>query len=181
MHNSGFMTSARATRSNKLVKIIILPLFLLLLLLSAGCAKKVLPPYYSTSQTTFSQSEKAASKALYQFYSNWKGTPYRLGGMSKSAIDCSGLTVLAFRDVFGLSLPRTVSEQAAQGKKVAKYSLQPGDLVFFKTGFLQRHVGIYVDNNRFLHASSSKGVVISQLDEPYWKNRYWKSTRVYRL
>ncbi len=104
-----------------------------------------------------------------------------MGGMSESAVDCSGLTVLAFKDIFGLSLPRTVAEQAQQGKNVARYSLQPGDLVFFKTGFSQRHVGIYVEDNRFIHASASKGVIISKLDEPYWNKKYWKSTRVYRL
>lgn len=180
MHNIGFKKPEITRRSIQLLKIIALPL-LLLLLLPAGCTKKVIPPYYGTSQTTHNQSATSASKALYQFYNHWKGTPYALGGMSKNAIDCSGLTVLAFKDVFGLSLPRTVSEQATKGKKVARYSLQPGDLVFFKTGFFQKHVGIYVEENRFIHASSSKGVVISTLDEPYWKNTYWKSTRVYRL
>jgi cell wall-associated NlpC family hydrolase len=64
------------------------------------------------------------------------------------------------------------------GKKVSQNNLKPGDLVFFKTGLFSRHVGIYLDKRKFLHASTSVGVTISSLDNQYWKKNYWKSVRI---
>lgn len=104
-----------------------------------------------------------------------------MGGMSRSAVDCSALMVLAYKDIFGIQIPRTVTDQASIGEGISIQSLQPGDLVFFKTGFFQRHVGIYLEDRKFIHASSSKGVIISGLDEPYWKRKYWKAKRMYHL
>lgn len=149
---------------------------LLLLFLLSSCAKnQVTYPTHTPSDTASTRN------ALKVFYSDWQGVPYAMGGMSQSSIDCSGLTVLAYRDLFGMQLPRTAEEQAQYGRNISKNSLQPGDLVFFKTGFFQRHVGIYLDKNAFIHASTSKGVMISQLDEPYWRAKFWKAQRVIRL
>lgn len=115
---------------------------------------------------------------LHDFYANWQGTPYRSGGMSQRGIDCSAFTYLAYRNLFTIDLPRTVSEQAGKGKKVPRNALKPGDLVFFKTGIFQKHVGIYMEDFSFMHVSTIRGVMISRLDDDYWRNKYWKSKRL---
>ena len=116
---------------------------------------------------------------LREYYQNWRGTRYRLGGVSHAGIDCSGFTALAVRDVYGLSLPRTAREQAMWGKSVGRDDLLPGDLVFFKRGRNTNHVGIYMGNDSFMHASTSQGVMISSLDNVYWRNKFWKGSRLY--
>lgn len=138
-----------------------------------GCAK------HEVRYSTPSLDPVAARNALKSFYHNWKGVPYRVGGMSQAEIDCSGLAVRAYRDVFDVNLPRTVEEQARFGRNISRNSLQPGDLVFFKTGYFQRHVGIFLEEDTFMHASASKGVMLSRLDEPYWRKNFWKAERVY--
>ncbi len=75
-------------------------------------------------------------------------------------------------------LPRSTEFQAELGKSIDKDQLRPGDLVFFKTGRTDRHVGVYLEDGMFLHASTSQGVIISGLDESYWKSAYWKAKRL---
>ena len=116
--------------------------------------------------------------ALYRQYREWKGVRYRRGGMSKEGVDCSGFVFLTFRDRFGVVLPRNTKNQAAKGARVGRKSLQAGDLVFFRTGFFSRHVGIYVGQESFLHVSEKKGVIISNLDSRYWSRKYWQSRRL---
>lgn len=116
--------------------------------------------------------------ALYSQYGEWRGTKYRLGGMSKQGVDCSGFVYLTYRSRFGITLPRTTRHQSNQGVAVSPRALRPGDLVFFKTGPNKRHVGIYVEDRKFLHASSSKGVMLSSLDNKYWTNAYWTARRI---
>ena len=110
---------------------------------------------------------------------NYMGTPYRLGGTTPTAFDCSGFTQYAFNKE-GLSLPRTTGQQMAVGTPVSKSNLEMGDLVFFNTsGRGVSHVGIYAGSNNFVHASVSKGVMVSSLDDPYyWKSRYIGARRV---
>ncbi len=117
-------------------------------------------------------------QALMNQYKKWANTPYRSGGMSRKGVDCSGLVHMIFLQNFGIELPRTVAHQARVGKKINKKKLQPGNLVFFKTGTRSRHVGIYVGNQKFLHASAKKGVIISTLKNPYWAPRIWKVVKV---
>lgn len=115
---------------------------------------------------------------LHQQYQRWAGTPYRLGGVDQRGIDCSGLVLRVYEDLYGLRLPRTTEAQVNLGRKVAPDELQTADLVFFKTGWKTRHVGIYIGQGRFFHASTSRGVMISSLDNPYWQRHYWTSRRV---
>ncbi len=115
---------------------------------------------------------------LYKQYQEWKGTRYQLGGMSKRGIDCSALVLLTYRDHMGIQLPRTTRYQAQAGKAIKRNQLRTGDLVFFKTGRRGRHVGIYIENGQFLHASVSRGVTISHLSEHYWNSRYWRARRL---
>jgi len=111
---------------------------------------------------------------------SWRGTPYRYGGMSRRGIDCSGFVLTTYRDKFNLQLPRMTSEQALIGTRISKDQLQPGDLVFFKTGSGENglHVGIYDADNQFIHASTSQGVTRSSLDNVYWRKYFWQARRL---
>lgn len=108
------------------------------------------------------------------------GTKYVYGGTTTSGFDCSGFTQYAFKKS-GMSIPRTTGSQYKSGTAVAKNSLQTGDLVFFNTtgrGSVS-HVGIYVGANNFIHASTSRGVMISSIyDKYYWGSRYVGARRV---
>lgn len=115
---------------------------------------------------------------LYEQLKEWHAVRYKLGGQSKKGIDCSGFVQLTYRDRFGVDLPRDTSQQARVGESIDKTELQPGDLVFFHVNRRTRHVGIYVEDGKFLHASSKKGVTLSRLDDRYWKPRYWKAVRL---
>ena len=115
---------------------------------------------------------------LMDQYASWKGVRYRLGGSTKKGIDCSGFVQRTFREQFGMDLPRSTYEQQEMGKSVSRGHLRTGDLVLFRAGSTGRHVGIYIGNNQFVHASTSSGVTISSMDEPYWKKRYNEARRV---
>ncbi|KAA5817071.1 NlpC/P60 family protein [Yersinia pestis] len=110
----------------------------------------------------------------------WEGTPYRNGGLDQRGVDCSGFVYRTFRDRFDMQLPRTTLAQTTLGTKVSRDELMPGDLVFFKTGSGQNglHVGIYDTNDEFIHASTSKGVIRSSLENVYWKRVYWQARRI---
>lgn len=123
-------------------------------------------------------SSQASKQALYDHYNEWRGVRYKLGGLSKRGIDCSGFVYVTYKSRLGINLPRTTKLQSELGEKVSKKDLKTGDLVFFKTGKITRHVGIYLEENMFLHASASNGVMISRLDNDYWKSNYWKSIRI---
>lgn len=121
-----------------------------------------------------------AISSLSEHQHQWKGTRYRLGGTSRSGVDCSAFMQITFRDLFGIKLPRTTSDQAKQGVKVAKSALQTGDLVFFNTGRGPngKHVGVYVKNGQFLHASTKGGVIYSDINSPYWSKTFWQARRL---
>lgn len=147
-------------------------------LMITGCSNtsSVNRPYISLTP-----SSGVSSKLLLQ-HDRWKGTPYKLGGTSRSGIDCSAFTQISFRELFNIELPRTTLAQLDSGQQIARHQLRPGDLVFFLTGSQkQRHVGIFLEQGVFLHASTSRGVVLSRLDNPYWSKHYWTARRPNRL
>ncbi|ELJ5854854.1 C40 family peptidase [Enterobacter kobei] len=111
-------------------------------------------------------------------YQKWKGTQYQWGGTSHRGVDCSALMQHLFSDAANLNLPRTTSEQIHRGVQVAQYRLKAGDLVFFQTGPNRKHVGVYIGDNRFIHASSSQGVTVSTLTDDYWQAHYITARRV---
>ncbi|PWC10349.1 bifunctional murein DD-endopeptidase/murein LD-carboxypeptidase [Brenneria roseae subsp. americana] len=117
------------------------------------------------------------SKLLNQ-YASWKGVRYRLGGDSRRGIDCSAFVQRTFREQFGMDLPRSTYEQQVIGQKIQRTKLRPGDLVLFRAGSTGRHVGIYLGNDQFVHASTSSGVMISNMGEAYWNKRYQEARRV---
>ncbi|WP_092512368.1 bifunctional murein DD-endopeptidase/murein LD-carboxypeptidase [Xenorhabdus mauleonii] len=126
---------------------------------------------------TLVKSLDIKSKLLDQ-YADWKGVAYRLGGNTKRGIDCSAFVQRTFHDQFGMALPRSTLEQQNIGQTVSRSKLRAGDLVLFKTGAHMRHVGIYIGNNQFVHASTSSGVMVSKLTDNYWNKRYYGARRV---
>ena len=117
----------------------------------------------------------ASQKKLIQAAESYLGTPYRFGGMSRTGVDCSGFTGLVYSEVYGVNLPRTSAKMWKKGRAVSLNAARPGDLCFFsnsgKKGRID-HVGIYMGNNRFIHASSSGGVMYSNLKETYFSKRF---------
>ena len=124
------------------------------------------------------EDERGIVKRLLEQYQQWKDVKYRYGGLSKSGVDCSGLVFLTFRDQFKVTLPRSTQQQAEVGTHISIAELRPGDLVLFKIGFSGRHIGIYAGEQKFLHASTSRGVIFSRLDSSYWKENFWQARRV---
>lgn len=116
--------------------------------------------------------EKLQNTELYRQIDEWWGTPYRYGGMTRAGIDCSAFVQTLMSAVFALNLPRTAYGQKQNCRKINRRELNEGDLVFFNTSGGVSHVGIYLHNNKFVHASTSSGVIISDLDEPYWERRF---------
>ena len=112
---------------------------------------------------------------LLQEIDDWYGVPYRYGGTTKDGIDCSAFSQTVMQDVYSQTVPRTAQEQFDNRDAIDKTELQEGDLVFFHTSGRKSditHVGVYLANNKFIHASTSNGISISDLDDPYWKPRY---------
>jgi cell wall-associated NlpC family hydrolase len=109
-------------------------------------------------------------------YLRWKGTQHRLGGLDRSGIDCSAFVRAVYRDAFGIRLPRTTTGQVRQGNPVEFKEMRAGDLVFFSPPDYPSHVGIYLGKGEFVHASKSKGVVLSPIDRHYWR-RYFRTAR----
>jgi probable lipoprotein NlpC len=151
-------------------------LFLILLpLMSTGCAT----PSASTPQPTHPlHGGNGREQRLRVGIQPWIGTPHRLGGMSRRGIDCSGLVVVVYKNLFGKKLPRTTSTLMHTGRRVARMNLSAGDLVFFQPGTKSRHVGIYLGHSEFVHASTSHGVMISRMDDDFWQACYLTGRRL---
>jgi cell wall-associated NlpC family hydrolase len=107
----------------------------------------------------------------------WQGTPHRLGGASRRGVDCSGFVQRLYRDLFDRRIPRSTALQVKSGQIVGNHQLRTGDLVFFKVPGKGRHVGIYLGRSEFAHASTSRGVIISSLEERFWRRAYWTARR----
>lgn len=115
---------------------------------------------------------------LLNFIEEWFGTRYKYGGETKRGIDCSALTGSLLMAVYGFIVPRTARQQYEASEKIKREELKEGDLVFFNTTGGVSHVGLYLENDYFVHASSSQGVTITSLNDPYFSKRYIGAGRV---
>ena len=117
-------------------------------------------------------TEKIYNEKLYQEIDGWIGVKYKWGGNDKNGVDCSGFTDAVYLSVYEYKLKRSAFDIIKECDVIEKNNLMEGDLVFFDISSNNSHVGIYLANNKFVHASSSKGVMISDLTEAYW-TKYW--------
>ncbi len=123
--------------------------------------------------------DKNSNLKLLQEVIDWWGTPYKYGGESKAGADCSGFVQMVYSAVYNKQLPRSTKQQHEFCKKINKNQLKEGDLVFFETGGKGiSHVGIFLREGRFAHASSTKGVIVNSLEEEYYTKAYRASGRV---
>jgi len=128
--------------------------------------------------TSITKADKIINTAL-----TFSGTRYKYGGTSKRGIDCSGLLYVSFGE-HDISLPRVSYHMAEEGKRVKLKNVSKGDLIFFRIGKRSKrinHVGMVVDTGdeiKFIHASSSRGVIVSSLREGYWNSAFVKANRI---
>jgi lipoprotein Spr len=116
---------------------------------------------------------------LYSSISDWLNVPYKYSGKSKSGIDCSGFVCEMYKDCYNIQLAGSSRDMFKSVDPLRRSDLREGDLVFFKINKSRiSHVGIYLGQNKFAHASTKKGVIISDLDDPYYQASFYKGGRV---
>lgn len=146
-------------------KPVLLVVFFAMLLLSSCGSRKMT---YSSSTKAAKAAEAMSdikSKALYRFITDWAGVKYRLGGLDKRGIDCSGFALLLNREIYGIALPRRSADQAGVIREKNQEQLQEGDLIFFSFGGNGvDHVGVYLNHGFFVHASTTRGVIVDDLN-----------------
>lgn len=120
------------------------------------------------------------SQALLKEASQWLGTPYKYGGTDKGGVDCSGLVLKVYQSALAINLPRNSKAQSDYCTPTSKKELVPGDLLFFATGRSKNisHVGIFIGDNRMIHSSTSKGVIISDINADYYMRTFTGSGKV---
>ncbi|HWY38769.1 MAG TPA: NlpC/P60 family protein [Bacteroidia bacterium] len=123
--------------------------------------------------------DNMTNKKLVHFLDTWYGVPYKYGGADQRGVDCSHLTCKVMQDVYGKKIAGAAGDLEKMCEHVKESKLKEGDLVFFKIESKSiSHVGVYIANNHFIHASSKKGVMISDLNEAYFKKYYYTAGRL---
>lgn len=143
---------------------------------SADCEAQIHPDPQIT-ETTTTNDLVIVEQRLRSEVRKWEGTPHQMGGTTRQGIDCSGFVQRLYRDIFGQQIPRSTDLQVKSGQLIGKDQLRTGDLVFFRNSYKGRHVGIYLGKAEFAHASTSKGVTFSSLQDHYWRQSYWTARR----
>lgn len=153
-----------------------------------GCKskKKIQPDHdaivIENVKVEVTEMKKGRERQIVEEAMKWLGTPYRYGASEKGrGTDCSGMVLVVYQDITGVKLPRNSAKQAEFCKKLKQSKVRPGDLVFFATGKDPNkisHVGIMLDSDKFIHASTSKGVVISDVTAPYYQRTFMMYGRV---
>lgn len=149
-----------------------------LLLVSCGSSRK------TTEQKSTTKNISKKAKDIVSYANTFKGTKYKFGGTTKKGMDCSGLIYTSFKRE-GINLPRVSRDMATQGNKISLKNTHKGDLVFFRTNKNRKainHVGLVLENKKgelfFIHATTSQGVIITSLEEKYWKSAFVEARRV---
>jgi cell wall-associated NlpC family hydrolase len=133
--------------------------------------------YYN--QTLGLHLDHTENKSLLQTVTDWLGTPYSYGASSRRGTDCSGFVTQVFKKVYGITLKRSSRSMFSTVQRVAKTDMKAGDLVFFRHGKgAIYHVGIYLKDNRFAHAATNGGVMVSSLSQPYYHHNFYAAGRV---
>ena len=154
-----------------------LPLITVAIFIIAGCSQKTIDYSIHKPKVRYKPTLSSLSKLERQTY----GRPYVWAAENNNCYDCSGLTYYTFGSM-GVDIPRTADQQFHTGTPVSRYELQKGDLVFFGRRGRANHVGIYVGDDKFQHASSAKGrVIISSLNKPYYRRHYLGARRYYNF
>lgn len=170
---------------------VLLPVLLSLMLIGLGGCRssknsvKKQNESIATLPTKKKDNLKGVEKKLVEEAMSWMGTPYRYAGSEKGkGTDCSGLVLRVYEDVAGAKLPRNSRKQAEYCRQLKKKDVKAGDLVFFATGkdaSVISHVGIMIDDERFVHASTKKGVIISEISTPYYIRTFKMFGRVPKI
>jgi len=136
-------------------------------------------PYKTYSEKLGVALQGNEDKKLIECLAEWIGAPYKYGGNTKQGTDCSGMVSSVYKETYNINMYRSSADQLKNVKQIDKSELKAGDLVFFKiAGEKVSHVGIYLGENKFIHASTKRGVVVNSLDEDYYKKYYFTSGRV---
>ena len=132
--------------------------------------KDILHKYEALLQTNLDPS----SIGLYEYIDKWMGAPYRYGGTTMKGVDCSGFVWTVYKDIYNIKVSHSSEKQFEECKHIKESHLKEGELVFFRINKDKKisHVGIYLANNKFVHATTKKGVMIDDLTEPYYAKSY---------
>lgn len=151
-------------------------LFLMVLMVLVACSSRKKTVSVSAAARTATAMSNLKSKPLYRFITDWTGVRYRLGGLDKQGVDCSGFAFLLQKNIYGNELPRRSSEQAKVIRTKDVSQLKEGDLIFFSFGGgAVDHVGVYLNNNYFVHASTTRGVIVDDLNLPAYQRAMVKA------
>lgn len=166
--------------TNQYETIVVKPADPSLTLPNASAEKKLMAKYAAFMKIS---SDSLSNLVLYSFIDKWLKTPYKYGGIDEKGIDCSAFIQRLLGDVYNIQVPRTSAQQFFTKNVEAfhdKTYFSEGDLVFFCTipGNPISHVGMYLKNRYFINASTSSGVSLANLDDPYWKKRFVAAGRV---
>nr|WP_068892931.1 NlpC/P60 family protein [Pedobacter panaciterrae] len=151
-------------------------LFVLMLIVLSSCGSRKPTAGPSSASKIATAMSHLKSKQLYRFINEWSGVRYRLGGLDKGGIDCSGFAFLLQKNIYGNSLPRRSRDQAETIREKSISQLREGDLIFFSfSGGAVDHVGIYLNDTYFVHASTTRGVVVDDLTLPAYQKAMVKA------
>ena len=141
-----------------------------------ACSSKRYVPSATKAAKAADAMANLKNKQLYKYINEWSGVKYRLGGLDKRGIDCSGFTYLVQKDIYGKELPRRSVDQASVIKEKNLNQLKEGDLIFFSFGGREiDHVGIYLNGDSFVHASPSRGIIVEDLSLPAFQRAIVKA------
>lgn len=119
------------------------------------------------------------NQKLYEAINSWLGVPYKYGGTDRNGVDCSAFVGIIYKQVYGVTLQRTSNDMLRDVNLISKSKLKEGDIVFFtNSNGKVSHVGIYLKDGLFAHASTSNGVSVSRVDDSYWSKHFYKGGRV---